>query len=699
MQFDLLECNYLFYMMTNHRMSGEFRTILQELFSDSSVHSLFRPAQQFCSEQATPEAQLNAAFALALTGKQQGEDYLTDVLDAANKSAELKAIARFYLTGLNLIFNEMRFERQHDPELDQSLVELASCLTESNPDSSLNVQEKIWAVFCPEAVGILSDPKKSVRNLRKKRQATITRANPRPIQEPGEQILFTANALLTIPSNKQNLEKTNLPKAITNQIDRAANEPQQYWYDHPIPIDIPEDQNEILYGLRGLDQALETERLRGNLTGNKLVCVLSVSVTHTGLHAISKQYIEKILTQGKPLKNIDLYIFTEEDTQSLVGQVLAPAAEHYFGTAKAEEVLQVFGVDGHYGRHYSFLKAIAPFWQLLVDDNIQATFKIDLDQVFPQEELINETGYSALEYFKTPFWGAQGIDHNGNNINLGMIAGALVNQSDIRESLFTPDVKLPTEKAKFDQCIFYSKLPQAISTTAEMMYRQQNNKPDKCLQRIHVTGGTNGILIDTLRKYRCFTPSFIARAEDQAYIMSVVDDADDQLAYLHASGLIMRHDKASFAQEVIKSNMIGKLIGDYLRILYFSSYANCFNRKLKDIKHKLSPFTGCFISSVPITTVYLRFCLQAAAYFDRKDFKSGAEFVAMGAKRLSQAIEHTTRDDRPVTKQYLHELRGWNTYYDVLDNLQTGLQKKESFAVKLKAETKALIEKCKIQLS
>ncbi len=680
-------------------MPGEFSTILQALLSDNSAYSLFNPGKHFNAAASAPAAKLNAAFALALAGDQTGVKYLESCVETQDDSFDWKSVSQFYLAGLSLIFKEIEDQQKQHPQLNQAISELADCLSQPKPESKIELQEKIWAVFFPEAVGILSQPKKAIHDLREKRRVTITRPNPNQIKHPDQQILFTSNALLTIPSDVNNIDKLDFSLSSIDQIARTINEPQQYWYDHPIPVDIPDNQNEILYGLYGLDQALETERHRGNLH-NKLKCILSVSTTHDGLHAISKEFIERVLARNKPLKNIDLYIFTENDTQRLIKQVLAPAAKHFLGITNTEELLQVFGVDGKYGRHYSFLKAIAPLWQLSIDNNIQATFKIDLDQVFPQEELIKETNCSALEHFQTRLWGSSGIDNNDQHVYLGMIAGALVNQVDIQQSLFTADVKLPESNPEFDQCIFYSKLPQAVSTEAEMMFRRdkkQTRQTDDCIQRIHVTGGTNGILIDALRKYRCFTPSFIARAEDQAYIMSSLENENDQLTYLHAEGLIMRHDKESFAQDILKSNSTGKLIGDYLRILYFSKYASCFKIEFADIKQKLAPFTGCFISSIPIAAIYLRFCLQAAAYFEHKDGSDGNEFVVTGAKRLLRAINEIRQKSNPVKKQFDLEHQGWNLYYDTLDAWQAGLHKKDPFATKLKTETQKIIDDCRVR--
>ena len=134
-----------------------------------------------------------------------------------------------------------------------------------------------------------------------------------------------------------------------------------------------------------------------------------------------------------------------------------------------------------------------------------------------------------------------------------MMAGALVNEKDISASLFTPDVTYPTPPFKGEDTIFCSRIPQALSTLSEMMTRYDSGDIDgenSCISRIHVTGGTNGILIEALRRYRPFTPVFIGRAEDQAYLLSALfsKDSGPLLRYFHNDGLFMRHDKHAFCR-------------------------------------------------------------------------------------------------------------------------------------------------------
>ena len=174
-----------------------------------------------------------------------------------------------------------------------------------------------------------------------------------------------------------------------------------------------------------------------------MTCLLSVSVTHEGLHEIVKPYLRDIYHGTEPFRHLDIYLFSENDTDRLNREIFLPAMDAYLGVSKEDTVRRVFGVDGEYGRHYSFLKAMSAFWQVMIDSEVKGSFKLDLDQVFDQGALVRETGCSALEHFKTPLWGAKGEDTRGNPVDLGLMAGALVNAEDVHKGLFTPDVPIP----------------------------------------------------------------------------------------------------------------------------------------------------------------------------------------------------------------------------------------------------------------
>jgi hypothetical protein len=202
-----------------------------------------------------------------------------------------------------------------------------------------------------------------------------------------------------------------------------------------------------------------------------------------------------------------------------------------------------------------------------------------------------------------------------------------------------------------------------------------------------VTGGTNGILVDALRRHRPFTPTFIGRAEDQAYILSVLGPSQGggtgtgaRLAYAHAAGLIMRHDKESFAGAAIEAARAGKLVGDDVRILYFSAYAEMLGRER--VKQLIDPFTGCFVSRLPLTVVMLRLALRIDHAFASGDADLGNELSAVGRRRLSEAIAFTS-DGAGFADAVEGERRAWSAYYDALDRLEEGLAGGEPWAKEL----------------
>jgi hypothetical protein len=666
---------------------------------------LFDPGTQFQSQPSDEIAlakSLNAAFLIALTGKKH-PDYpaARDLLAQFQASTQWADQANFYQDGLELVHQEIESQCRHDPVIEQRLHELSAWMADKNNlKDTKQTTRKIWSVFFPEAVGFWGHERERVEGLRAKRFVEVRELNQNPIADPENEILFTSNVLLTLPARSKTLDELPPSSKLKGEIQRILQEPQQYWYDHPIQIGVGADKNEVLYGLRGLEQAYAFERRRGEAgSDTKLSCVLSVSVTHPGLQGIAKRYLEEELERAGGLANLNVYVFTEADTQKIIADVLAPAARELLNAEDAKETLSFFGVDGEYGRHYSFLKAIAAFWNVFVDPQVKATFKIDLDQVFPQEVLVDETGASGLEHFTTPLWGASGLDSQGKPLTLGMIAGALVNESDISQSLFTPDVTFPNPDFNLspDEHIFFSRLPQALSTQAEMMARYSEDGLDgetACLERIHVTGGTNGILVDSLRRYRPFTPSFFGRAEDQAYILSVIPDKEVRLAYLHAAGLIMRHDKEAFAQEAIQSAHTGKLIGDYIRILYYSAYARALTDDIDKLKDLVDPFTGCFISHIPVTVVYLRFALKAASLFSRGESQQGFEFIRSGAPRIAKALDFVMGEPSPLEQQYVKEKEGWQLYYDVLAHIEEGLQREDAFAMDLRRRARDIVRSC-----
>jgi hypothetical protein len=494
-------------------------------------------------------------------------------------------------------------------------------------------------------------------------------------------------------------------RALCDQIKTIAEEPQEYWFDHPIPLDIEADANEIIYGLKGLNEAVAFEKSIGHAAADaRMACALSVSVTHTGMKTIARDYLQEAFASAPDMPHLDVYVFSEEATDRLIDEVLAPAAQHFLGRDDLALLRRVFGVDGEYGRHYSFLKAVSALWHVLVDQRVRATFKIDLDQVFPQQRLVEEGGGSAFEHFRSPLWGARGRDADGGTVELGMLAGALVNEKDIARGLFTPDVARPSTIPVGEAVAFFNRLPMALSTEAEMMARYtgatgEADGQNTCLHRIHVTGGTNGILVDALRRHRPFTPTFIGRAEDQAYLLSVLFAGQAPLRYVHSAGLIMRHDKDAFAGLAIEAAKVGRFIGDLVRTLYFSHYVNTLPWPNDQVKKTIDPFTGCFASRIPTTLVSLRLTLRVGELLAGGDGQARAEsleLMEMAAERLDPLIARLRETPLALADELSEQRAGWDLFYDLLNALERALAEGDQKAFVLRDAARRVVEACRI---
>jgi hypothetical protein len=671
-------------------MDARLTTLLaRALAPDSTTPSLpLFHAGRWLADDAEPTARVAAAFLITAAGEEL-PDYARAQRILEQPPAEAADVAAFYREALDLIESELDDALDRHPHLaaewDAAAQGLASASTADE------AAEAIWRAFFPQAVGMRHHENTHVSALRHRRTIEIERLALDPITDTAAEVLFTSNVLLTVPDDSTDVESLPYPAELRAAIRAAAEEPQRYWFDHPIQVGVEPAANELLYGLRGLDAAIAAEPEPARVT-----CLLSVSVTHDGLAHIAREYVEAELARDGDLQYLDVVVVTEDETRRLVDEVLLPALSDPTEETAAG-LRRVVGVDGRYGRHYSFLKAVAALWQVTVTPQVRATFKIDLDQVFPQAELKAETGKTMFEHLRTPLWGATARSGDGEELELGMLAGALVNERDIGRGLFTPDVPIPDRLPALDEHVFFSALPQSISTRAEMMERYDGAAIDgrtRALERVHVTGGTNGIRIDALRAHRPFTPTWVGRAEDQAYLLSALGQAEPRLAYAHAAGLIMRHDKEAFAGQSMEAARIGKLIGDDVRILVFSAYVTALARTGIDEAEShllLDPFTGCFASATPQTLVALRVALRTLRLFTSGQHDDARQYATSAAQRVTEALA-TDGDPRMVQLALAEERQAWNAYYDAIDALEDGGQE-------LAARARGILDDCRVAIA
>ncbi|MDJ0664179.1 MAG: hypothetical protein QNJ75_06435 [Acidimicrobiia bacterium] len=575
-----------------------------------SIDTFARLLQQLSRRRTFPRLPLDLELLAADDSRRHAAAFIAALAKVAPSAdsvlAEPGDVPGFFRAAIPQVRSEIATRALDTPDFAASLQAAAT-----DPST-----ERVWSVTFPEGVGLLADREAAVAALRRTRRVEITSLSGQPIVDPIAEVLFTANVL----------------------VDDGG---RDFSFDHPIPMDTPAQRTELAHGLLRLDEAVGFELDRHPGWWGPLAIALSVSTTSREPTDAPIRYVERVVRDLPPLRHLRVFVFDESRARSL-RSALGPDEPGGF---------DVLGVSGEYGRHYSFLKAIAAVWSVCVDARVRATFKIDLDQSFPQRELVAATGMSAFESFLTADWGAAGVGANGAVLDLGLIAGGLVNAADVASSVFTPDVRAG-QPASGEDVFFWPRLPQAISTEAEICAPAGDP-----IERVHVTGGVNGVRVDTLRRWRLFTPTFFGRAEDQAYILSGLGAADLRPAYLHAASLRMRHDKTEIIPNLLGDASGSNHIGDLIRTRLFSALA---------MPHKalLDPFTGAFASHLPITMTTLRMALFALERAPDPDL-----YLTNAVRRLA-AVDAMVGD---LPGLVAGEEAQWNALYDRLDEVEAGV--------------------------
>ena len=114
------------------------------------------------------------------------------------------------------------------------------------------------------------------------------------------------------------------------------------------------------------------------------------------------------------------------------------------------------------------------------------------------------------------------------------------------------------------------------------------------------------------------------------------------------------------------------------------------------IKDFIDPFTGCFVSKIPITLAYLRFAFKAATFFAGGQGDRELDFIRLGAQRITAALDFINGENSRLTDQYEKERLGWNLYYDTLSAIEHGMAEGHAFALDLQKKAQRLISECAI---
>jgi hypothetical protein len=81
----------------------------------------------------------------------------------------------------------------------------------------------------------------------------------------------------------------------------------------------------------------------------------------------------------------------------------------------------------------------------------------------------------------------------------------------------------------------------------------------------------------------------------------------------------------------------------------------------------VDPFTGCFVSRLPVTVVMLRFSTKVAELFLSGNADEGTRFLLEGFPRLETAMRFASDG---LAQRYRAEREGWNLFYDALARLR-----------------------------
>ena len=607
-------------------------------------------------------------------------------------SQQWDAVARFYHDGMPRIRQEIDHLAGTDAAWAARLDELAEWVTDEDHLHDIEqMSERYWQVFFPEAAGTLTDRAASAASLRRQQAVIVTKANPVPLTAPAREVLFTSSVQLTPPSEITVLNALSHNSHLKAELARIMQEPQRYWYDHVIEIGVKPDKNPLLHLLRGLDDIASRARTVGSTgTDGKLACVLSVSGTHPRLQSIAREYVTHELAHTAKLAHLRICVVTEADARRLIDEVLAPAATHYLDRHDAADALSVFGVEGEGGRTYNFLKAIAAFWQVLIDPQIKATFSIGQEQAFPATDSTTQAGMSPLAQLSTPLWGAYGIAVGGHPVELGMLAGMAAGRDDSDTSA----VPYPDPVHTPEQLVASHHLTRALTSEAEKLAADSGRSDnERCMQRTHIPASGNGILLDHLRRYRPFAPSFIGRGAAAAFGLMAIARPGTRLACLQRSELLLH---AAVPQPLLEDSETAPgdtLLSDYLQTLYLSAYAQMLTGGRPDrIKGALDPFTSGYISNLPVTTTYLHFALHAESLFTAGHTTLATQFVVRGAVRLHAALDFSSGRQAPLRQTAERERSGWDLFYTTLATLEKALHEGDDFAFDLRARARTLIE-------
>ncbi len=227
-------------------MEDDFQKVIRRLVGVGGAKSLSGIDARMLS--VTPgdddTARLTRANGACLMSLCGGNEAVTGTTVLEDEATQGSSLARFLLRLSHWVLAEQRELADRHSGAARRRQQAAAWAERSSTSAwDQDAQNSIWGFLFPEGASCLDDPDRVVSALREKRTVVVDQLNPQPIADPITEMLFTSNILLTLPSDLAAMDDLPFSRALCDQIKTIAEEPQEYWFDHPIPLDIEADAN------------------------------------------------------------------------------------------------------------------------------------------------------------------------------------------------------------------------------------------------------------------------------------------------------------------------------------------------------------------------------------------------------------------------------------------------------------------------
>ncbi len=128
----------------------------------------------------------------------------------------------------------------------------------------------------------------------------------------------------------------------------------------------------------------------------------------------------------------------------------------------------------------------------------------------------------------------------------------------------------------------------------------------------------------------------------------------------------------------------------------FSAYAEALPQGVSEIKNITDPFTGCFISKLPITVTLLRFALKVATLYNEGKPQEAIEFMRTGIPQLQEGLDFTQGMPSALQQVYKRERQGWHLFYSSLAAVEQALQSGEAWSLSVQTAARQIVSECLI---